>query len=93
MPILYSFCRPPYNPCLLSPPGYLATQTTTNWLPIPLRPFSYLGALGELCGEMCGDDWGDILRGGTGGGSSRRDELGDMRGDPFTGECFACKRK
>ncbi len=56
-----------------------------------LKRFFHLGALGELCGEMCGDDMGDILRGGTGGGSSRRAELGDMRGDPFTGECFACK--
>ncbi len=28
----------PYQTCCwLSPPGYLATQTTTDWLPVPLR--------------------------------------------------------
>ena len=78
-----------------TPPYAICTKTGRNLTAIWnfLKRLLYLGALGDECGDMCGEDEGDTFLGGTGGGRSRREELGDIRGDPFTGECFACERK
>ncbi len=52
---------------------------------------TYLGARGEALGDECGEDIGDNFLGGTGGGTSLRWTMGDIRGDPLIGECFGYK--